>query len=305
MMDLELVRTIIICGPTASGKTDISLELSKHIDIEIISADSRQIYKYLNIGTATPTDDELNQVKHHFINMLNPDEDYSAGKFGKDAYSVLMDIHKRDKIPVIVGGSGLYIKSLVEGLFENTDDEVDNNIRKQLENELKEKGIDVLYTELKMIDAPLYELYSDKNPRRIIRALQHYKQYGKRLSDDWETMQNRKSIVPFYFCIDEEREVLYNRINQRVLKMWNDGLVEETQNVLKMGYDIKLNSLNTVGYKEVINFLNGIFSKDKAIEEIQKNTRHYAKRQNTWFKKNTNIKFVNRKNILNEINKIS
>ena len=303
-MNLNEVKTIIICGATASGKTDISLELNKYLNIEIISADSRQIYKYLDIGTAKPTDEELNLVKHHFINMLTPDENYSAGKFGNNAYNILIDIHKRGKIPVIVGGSGLYIKALVEGFFENTDDKIDNNIRQQLENELKIKGIDALYNELKIVDAALYELYSDKNPRRIIRALQHNKQYGKRLSEDWNTEQNKKNIIPFYFCIDEKREILYDRINQRVLKMWDMGLVEETKKVLNLGYNANLNSLNTVGYKEAISYLNGYFSKDKAIEEMQKNTRRYAKRQNTWFKKVQNIKYVDKKNILNEIKKI-
>jgi tRNA dimethylallyltransferase len=309
-MNLEQIPVIVICGATASGKTAISLELSKFFDIEIISADSRQIYKYLNIGTAKPTTEELNSVKHHFIDMLNPDEDYSAGRFGNDAYPVLIDIHKRGKNPVVVGGSGLYIKSLLEGLFENNDDktdneiEVNNNIRKQLENELEEKGIDKLYNELKIIDPTLYELYIDKNPRRIIRALQHYKQYGKRLSDDWKLNQNRKNIVPFYFCIDEDREILYNRINQRVLEMWDVGLIDEIENVLNMGYRTNLNSLNTVGYKESINFLTGIFTKKQAIEETRKNTRHYAKRQNTWFKKIPNIRSIKREKMLNEIENI-
>ena len=298
------INTIVICGATASGKTEISLELSKYLDIEIISADSRQIYKYLDIGTAKPTIEELNQIKHHFINMLELDENYSAGKFGNDAYNILIDIHKRGKIPVIVGGSGLYIKSLIEGFFKNNDDVVDNNIRQELENELKNNGIDTLYNELKTIDPILFELYSDKNPRRIIRALQHYKQYGKRLSDDWKSEQNRKNIIPFYFCIDEKREILYDRINQRVLKMWKMGLVKEIKNILNMGYVADLNSLNSVGYKEVISFLRGDFSEDKAIEEIQKNTRHYAKRQNTWFKKINNNNFFERRDIVNNIKNI-
>ncbi len=299
----EQIKTIIICGATATGKTEIGLEISKYLDIEIISADSRQIYKHLNIGTAKPTADELKSVRHHFIDMLNPDEDYSAGRFGNDAYSVLLDISKRGKIPVIVGGSGLYIKALVEGFFENTDNELDNNIRKQLENDLNERGIDSIYNELKTIDPALYELYSDKNPRRIIRALQHYKQYGKRLSDVWQEKQNRKNILPFYFCIDEDRETLYKKINQRVLKMWEMGLVNEVENVLEMGYDASLNSLNSVGYKEVINYLEGVYSKDKAIDEIQKNTRHYAKRQNTWFKRIPNINLIKKEKILYEMQK--
>ena len=303
-MCVEFVPTIIICGATASGKTEISLKLTNYFDLEIISADSRQIYKYLDIGTAKPTIKELDTVKHHFINMLQPDENYSAGKFGNDAYSVLMDIHQRGKISVIVGGSGLYLKSLIEGFFENNSNEIDNSIRKKLEIKLKKKGINALYNELKIIDPVLYKLYSEKNPTRIIRALQHYKQYGRRLSDDWKYKQNRTNIVPFYFCIDEKREILYNRINERVIKMWDMGLVKETENILKMGYNTNLNSLNTVGYKETISFLNGIFSKEKAIEEIQKNTRHYAKRQNTWFKKVQNIMFFEKKDIIKEITNV-
>lgn len=301
-MEIEQIKTIVICGPTAAGKTEISLELNNYLDIEIISADSRQIYKYLNIGTAKPTLSELNSVRHHFIDILSPDEDYSAGKFGNDAYPVLIDINKRGKVPVIVGGAGLYIKALLEGFFENND-ELDNNIRDELENDLEKKGIDSIYAELKVIDPALYKLYSDKNPRRIIRALQHYRQYGKRLSEAWKEKQDRKNILPYYFCIDEDRDVLYNRINQRVVKMWETGLVDEIENVLKMGYAASLNSLNSVGYKEVINYFNGVFSKYKAIEEIQKNTRHYAKRQNTWFRKNININFIKKENILYEIKK--
>jgi tRNA dimethylallyltransferase len=185
----DKIPIIVICGPTASGKTNVSIELSKILDIEIISADSRQIYKYLDIGTAKPTHHELAQVKHHFINYLSPDEPYSAGQFGNEAYQCLIDIKNRNKIPVIVGGSGLYIKSLCEGFFDSDFNDGDSDekkyldVRAELDKELNDKGIDFLYDKLKNIDAELYDLYSDKNPRRIQRALEYFYVNNIKLSD--------------------------------------------------------------------------------------------------------------------------
>jgi len=301
LLYMNKIPCIVICGPTASGKTAVSLSLSNYLDIEIISADSRQIYKYLNIGTAKPTSEELQKVTHHFIDFIEPNINYSAGQFGNDAYSTILEISKRNKIPIIVGGSGLYIKSLCEGLFDSTlsdaiiiganESHISKDIRSEIEKEFNENGIDFMYEKLKKIDFVLWKLYSDKNPRRIKRALEYYYLHNKKLSNNWNNKQDRTNITPIYYCINPERDFLYDKINKRVDIMWENGLVEETEYILNMGFSSNLNALNTVGYKETIKFLLGECSEEMAIEEIKKNTRRYAKRQLTWFRKNTQIKF--------------
>lgn len=278
-------KVIVIGGPTASGKTNLSIDLSKHLNIEIISADSRQLYKYLDIGTAKPDTDELNAVKHHFIDFLYPDEYYSAGKFGIEARKIVDDILQRDKTPVIVGGSGLYIKALCEGLFE---DDTDSNkrvkIREVLYEELNKNGKDALYHKLKALDYEAALLYKDKNARRVIRALEHIQITGEKFSEAMKKI-SAKSLNCIYFGINFERSELYNRINKRVDMMIESGLVDEMQNILDMGYSHELNSLNTVGYKEISDFIFGNCSLEDAVSEIKKNTRRYAKRQMTWFKR--------------------
>jgi tRNA dimethylallyltransferase len=285
-MMLSGIKAACIFGPTASGKTRLALEIAKHLPVEIISADSRQIYKYLNIGTAKPSIDELNEVKHHFIDILNPDEYFSAGVFAEEAEKCINDIYLKNKLPLVVGGTGLYIKSLFEGLFHEDDDSKEK--RMKIKNELNEilsiKGKDELYELLLNFDSKSAELYSDKNPRRIIRALEHFYITGEKLSDNFgiDTFSN---LEPYYISIEWDREKLYSIINQRVIQMWDGGLVEETKSIIENGYNKTLNSLNTVGYKETIDYLENNISKDRAIELIQQNTRRYAKRQITWFKK--------------------
>jgi len=292
---------VVICGATASGKTAMSLSLANFIDIEIISADSRQVYKMLDIGTAKPSPEELNKVKHYFIDFLDLEETYSAGVYGQDAYLQVRKIKESSKIPVVVGGSGLYIKSLCEGLFEEVIDKKKLEVRAELELELEKFGIDKLYQELEKIDIDSFKLYSDKNPRRIIRAIEHYRSTGIAFSVAQKEFAINRNLRPIYFAIEFDREELYNRINQRVEKMWEMGLVFETEKILSLGYSKTLNSLNTVGYKEVIKYLDGEFTKDIAISELKKNTRHYAKRQITWFRKIPNIRFVKPDKLISEI----
>ena len=285
-------KVIVILGPTASGKTDVSIELSKFIECEIISADSRQIYRYLDIGTAKPTINELNKVKHHFIDILNPDEYFSAGLFGKMGEAVIDELFNKNKIPVIAGGSGLYIKALCEGLF--AEDKIDdtNEIRKILNNRLQSEGIENLYDELVKADYESALLYSDKNPRRILRALEYYHLTGLPLSKAHKEKCDKKNFTALYFGIRFEREILYDRINKRSEFMWEDGLVDETIKVIEMGYSQELNSLNTVGYKECLSYLKGDITRIRAIELTKQNTRRYAKRQMTWFRKNENINWL-------------
>lgn len=285
---------IVITGPTASGKTSVSIELSKMTDIEIISADSRQIYKYLDIGTAKPEPEEREAVPHHFVDFLDPAQDYSAGKFGAEAEEVVENLLANKKIPVVVGGSGLYIKALCEGFIEEPEiaEERKKQVRDKLENQLEVKGIDFLYDKLKKVDKKSWEKYSDKNPRRILRALEFYAMTGRKFSLEHKAQSSKKNFEPLYFGIKFEREKLYDRINKRTEMMWRNGLIEETEMVLEMGCSPDLNSLNTVGYKECIAYLQGKMSKTDAIEEMKKNTRRFAKRQLTWFSRVEGMKWL-------------
>ncbi|TAL70905.1 MAG: tRNA (adenosine(37)-N6)-dimethylallyltransferase MiaA [Bacteroidetes bacterium] len=292
-MNTNMTKVIIILGPTASGKTEASVELSKLIDCEVISADSRQIYRFLDIGTAKPTKEAQKQVKHHFIDILNPDEYYSAGLFGSQAESVISDLSGKKKIPLIVGGSGLYIKALCEGLFREDLKNNTSDIRKNITNKLELFGIDVLYDELKKIDVESTNLYFDRNPRRILRALEYFYSTGFPISKAHKEKKDRKTFKTLYFGIHFEREELYKRINTRAELMWENGLESETRKVLKIGYTPELNSLNTVGYKECIAYLNSDISRERAIELTKQNTRRYAKRQMTWFRKINDIKWLN------------
>ncbi|MEI6089869.1 MAG: tRNA (adenosine(37)-N6)-dimethylallyltransferase MiaA [bacterium] len=283
-------KVIVIGGPTASGKTEVSLELANLMSVEIISADSRQVFKYLDIGTAKPNKEELSAVKHHLIDFLEPDEYYSAGVFGDDAERIISEIYARNAIPLVVGGSGLYIDSLCFGLCEDDSNANDNRfgIREKLNQRLIDFGKDKLYEELMEVDPVSAQKYADRNPMRIIRALEYFEIHKTPLSTAHRTLTNR-NIEPYFFDIAHEREKLYDRINYRSEIMWESGLVEETQRVLDMGFPPTLNSLNTVGYKECIAYLKGDMSKSTAIEEMKKNTRRYAKRQTTWFKRYENM----------------
>ncbi len=288
---------IVILGPTGSGKTDLSIKLADLIPTEIISADSRQIYRELDIGTAKPNSEQLKKVKHHFIDIINPDENYNAGKFGKDARAVSLKILSKNKLPLITGGSGLYIKSLCEGLFDDDMNEEERiritRYRKDLEERLKDVGRESLYKELFLVDPISAEKYNDMNPRRLIRALEYFYFHKIPISESHKKQNTDVPFEPIYFGIDFEREMLYKRINLRTELMWENGLVEETSQVLKSGYSADLNSLNTVGYKEAIDYIEGKISENEAIDLIKQNTRRYAKRQMTWFRKNQNINWIN------------
>jgi tRNA dimethylallyltransferase len=283
---------LVIGGPTASGKTGIALELSKHLNIEIISADSRQVYKYLDIGTAKPSKEELAKVPHHFIDFLEPNEYFSAGLFENLAEKKILEIYSRNSLPVVVGGTGFYIKALCEGLFDFEVTAEDFNTRNLLNDKYKKYGIEVLYDELLNIDKDSAEKYSDKNPRRVIRALEYYYLNGIQLSKVWQEEKLLKSFKPIYFARNILRSELYSVINNRTDEMWKNGLLEETKKVLEMGFDPSQNALNTVGYKETIAYINKQIDEKTAIEEIKKNTRRYAKRQMTWFKGINSMKWL-------------
>lgn len=284
-------RVIVIVGPTCSGKSYLGLKLAQLINGEIISADSRQIYKRLNIGTAKPTSEELQKVKHHFINILNPDEDYDASKFSTDAENVIDDIHIRNKTAVVAGGSGLYIKALIDGIVDSADK--DENLRKELLAKKEKYGNEFLYNELEKIDPISAEKMLPQNWKRVIRALEVFFLTGRPI---WQhhSSQNKNSKFNFYqIGLNWKREALYTRIEERIDKMIEDGLVDEVKDILNDGYDKNLNSLNTVGYKEIISYLEEEININRAIELIKRNTRRYAKRQLTWYRADERIRWLN------------
>lgn len=282
---------IVVVGPTCSGKTKLSLQIAGRIDSEIVSADSRQIYKYLNIGTAKPSFDELNLVKHHFIDILKPDEDYNVSRFEKESKVILENIFLKNKIPIIVGGSGLYVKSIIDGIVDIANPDPD--LREQLILMQQKKGNDFMYNYLKSIDPDAAERMLPQNWKRVIRAIEVFKLTGQSILKFHEFQKKESQIKFLQYGLNWNRELLYKNIEQRVDSMISQGLVAETKKILSFGYSKDLNALNTVGYKEIINYLDNEISLEKAIELIKRNTRRYAKRQMTWFRKDKRIKWFN------------
>ncbi|HZW39294.1 MAG TPA: tRNA (adenosine(37)-N6)-dimethylallyltransferase MiaA [Ignavibacteriaceae bacterium] len=283
-------KVIVIVGPTCSGKTDLSLLLAEKLHSEIISADSRQVYKYLNIGTAKPSPEELKKVKHHFIDELEPDEKFDVSIFENRSIQIINSLHKKNKVPIVVGGSGLYIKALIDGITETiiTSDELRNSLKEERER----FGNEYLYDKLKKIDPKSADSMLPQNWKRVIRAIEVFELTGRPI---WEHHQNydRDIDVEFVqFGLKPDREVLYKNIDNRVDEMINLGLVNEVDEVLKMDYDKNVNALNTVGYKEIIAHLEGEYSLERAIELIKRNTRRYAKRQLTWFNADKRIHWL-------------
>lgn len=277
---------IIITGPTAIGKTGLAVYIAKKLNTEIISFDSRQFYKEMKIGTAVPTEKELAEVPHHFIQNLSIHDNYSVGDFERDALKKIENLfQKYDKL-VMVGGSGLYEKAVTEGL--DAFPEVDDSFREQLNSELKEFGIQKLQEELKISDPEYFYTADIQNPHRIIRALEICRGTGKAYSEFRKKEAKPRNFHVIKIGLELPRQEIYDRINQRVDSMMRSGLLEEIKSLHKFK---NLNSLQTVGYKELFDFLDEKISLDFAIEEIKKNTRRYAKRQLTWYRKDDKIRW--------------
>lgn len=296
-------RVLAVVGPTASGKTKIGIDLAINLNTEIISADSRQIYKELSIGTAKPDIDELNKVKHHFIDHISINEKYDVGRFVKEASEVISKLHHENKIPIVVGGTGLYINSLLYGIFEGPSS--DKNIRASLEAELKELGLRSLLEKLREYDFETYQRIDKNNPRRVIRALEVYYLTGQPISKLQKEKHRQPDYEIYIFGLNWNRKILYERINKRTEKMIENGLIDEVKTVIeKFGEDVNV-VLQTVGYKEVIQYLKNEISYDEMIELIKRNTRRYAKRQLTWFRKDKNIYWLNieSENDFNQVSK--
>ena len=280
-------KVIVIVGPTCSGKTRLSIDIAKGINSEIISADSRQIYKYLDIGTAKPSIDDLENVKHHFVDELDPNEDFNVSIFAERAKKVIQKLIISNILPIIVGGSGLYIKALIDGITQSAD--TNQKIRAELLELRHTYGNDYLYNELKKVDEISASKMLPQNWKRVMRALEVYRLTGKPI---WQHHHEQNENIKFNFQqigLLWDRKTLYQNIELRVDEMIETGFVEEVKRLLESGYSKTLNSLNTVGYKEIIQYLENEISLDRAIELIKRNTRHYAKRQMTWFNKDKRI----------------
>ena len=295
-------KVIVICGPTASGKTSLSIELAKKINGEIVSADSMQIYKDMDIGTAKPTKEEMEGIKHHVLDCVSPEERYSVAQYKRDAKDAIRNIISKGKIPIVVGGTGLYIDSLIYEI-EYSDIKIDEDYRNELEKIALEKGLDELYKMAMQIDPIAMKKISSNDKKRIMRVLEIYKTTGKTKTE--QEAESRKNPVEFdykVFAINWNREILYQRINKRVDIMIEQGLIEEVENILQK-YGKFPTAMQGLGYKEVVDYINGIYTKEEMIEKIKMETRRYAKRQLTWFRKNKQTIWLDGTNdIQNNIN---
>ncbi|SNZ00679.1 tRNA (adenosine(37)-N6)-dimethylallyltransferase MiaA [Flagellimonas pacifica] len=287
---------IAVVGPTAIGKTKLGIDLAKHFQTEIISADSRQFFKEMNIGTAVPSTEELNTVTHHFIQHKSISEPYSVGDFEKDAIELLDILFQKQDVVVMVGGSGLYVDAVVHGLDEFP--KVDSKLRESLNQKFKEEGLSYLQEELRSRDLEYYNIVDIENPHRLIRALEVCIATNQPFSSFLNQKKKERTFNTLYIGIEADREVIYDRINLRVDLMMEADLLEEAK---KLYPHRNLNALQTVGYRELFEYLEGNFTLDFAISEIKKNTRRFAKRQLTWLRKNQNILWVKHDENMDEI----
>lgn len=293
---------ITIIGPTAIGKTALSIKLAQHFNCDIISCDSRQFFKEMEIGTAVPSKEELEAAKHHFIQNKSIFEKYSVGDFETEALQKLDELFKTNNIQVMVGGSGLYVNAVLEGFDEFPD--IDASVREKINKKYDELGIDFLQTELKKLDAEYYQKLEKENPQTLVNP-QRMKRFvevcmgtGKPYSSFLGKRSIKRNFVPIIIGLQADREIMYNRINQRVDVMIKNGLLEE---VKKLYPHKELNALQTVGYRELFDYFDNKTSLEFAIEEIKKNTRRFAKRQITWFKRTENVNWFDYKTDVSEI----
>ena len=284
---MDKPKVIVICGPTASGKTSLSISLAKKINGEIVSCDSMQIYKEMDIGSAKPTVEEMQEIKHYLVDFVSPEKRYSVSEYKEDASKAIEEIINKGKTPIIVGGTGLYLNSLIYNIQYN-EMEVDLNYRRELEKEAEEYGLEVLYNRAKEIDPEAMEKVSANDKKRITRVLEIYNATGRNKT---ELEKKSRKEVPYnylIFGINMERSILYDRINKRVDIMLEQGLIEEVKNLINK-YSNMPTAMQGLGYKEVKEFLDGNISKEEMIEKIKMESRRYAKRQITWFKRIENI----------------
>ena len=285
-------KLIILAGPTASGKTSVSIDLAKRLGGEIISADSMQVYKYMDVGTAKISVEEMQGVKHHLIDVLDPKEDFNIVKFQNMVKCSIEEIVKNGHIPILVGGTGFYIQSVIYDIdFNNEDD--NSSVRKKLEEEYDALGADFMHEKLKKIDIVSAQTIHKNNKKRIIRAIEYFLINNEPISSHNEVQREKKSPYDYrFFVLNPPRDILYERINKRVDIMVENGLVDEVKKLREMGLSTANISMQGIGYKEIIEYLDGEVSLETAIENIKQNTRHMAKRQVTWFKREKDVIYV-------------
>jgi tRNA dimethylallyltransferase len=282
-------RVLLLCGPTAAGKSAVAMALAERMSIEIVAADARTVFRGLDVGTAKPSADDRRRVPHHCIDIRDPHETYDAAQYSIDARTAI-DAMPSAALPVMVGGSGLYIQAALDGLSNTVP--VDPRVRAALQRRLAAEGRDALYEELLDVDPRAAERYADRNPVRVLRALEHYVSTGRPFSSTWDLPRNTAPYHVVRVGITRPREVLYAAIDERCVQMWKDGLVDETKRLLDAGVAPDAQALHTVGYIEVIEHLRGHIDAETALARMQQATRHYAKRQLTWFRKDERITWI-------------
>ncbi|WP_022849697.1 tRNA (adenosine(37)-N6)-dimethylallyltransferase MiaA [Limisalsivibrio acetivorans] len=277
------MRIPIITGPTATGKTELALELADRIDGEIISADAYQVYRYMDIGTAKPSMEERRGISHHLIDILDPSETYSAGDFFENAERCITDILNRGKKPIIAGGTGLYAETLIKGIF--TGPGRDDELRESIRSEIEEKGSETVHARLASIDPGFAERVEPADVTRIIRGLEINENCGMNVRDAQREFHRKGAFEYDVFMLSDDRKRMYARIEERVDRMFDAGWEAEVKGILDMGYHSELDSFKAIGYREIASMLAGDLEKDFVVEEIKKKTRNFAKRQVTWFKR--------------------
>ena len=295
---MKKIPIIILTGPTAVGKTNLSIDLAKELNAEIISADSMQIYKYMDIGSAKITIDEMQGVKHYLVDEVTPDYVFSVSEFQKRADDYIQKINKDNKKVLVTGGTGLYLNSLIYNMdFAKSD--ANNELREKLRIELEENGIDYMHNKLKELDPEAAQRIHKNNTKRVIRALEVCLS-GEKMNDFSKDLKFNEKYNPIIIVLNREREHLYERINKRVDIMMDNGLIDEVKNLLKMGYTKDMISMQGIGYKEVLMYLENSISLEEATEMIKQGSRNYAKRQLTWFRKDPRAIFLNKDELSDE-----
>ena len=291
--DKNKIPLIIISGATGVGKTELSISLAKSVNGEIISADSMQVYRKFDIGTAKITPEEMSGVPHHLIDILEPDQEFNIYEFKRYTRSAIEKIVSRGHIPIIVGGTGFYIQSVLYDI-QFDEESGDKAYRESLEQLARDKGAEYLHEMLKNVDPDSAEAIHPNNVKRVIRALEYYNETGEQISVHNSREKDRVSPYNFaYFVLNRDRNTIYERINRRVDMMMEAGLAEEVRGLLDQGVDPSWQSMQGIGYKEIVPYIRGDVTLDSAVETLKQNTRHFAKRQNTWFKREKDVCWVN------------
>lgn len=297
----EKQNLIIISGPTAAGKTALSIRLAKEIDGSIISADSMQVYKRMDIGSAKISKDEMQGIKHYLIDILEPTEDFNIALFKEYAKDAIYKINKDNKIPIVVGGTGFYIQALLYDISFDENASENTQIRDELNNLAIKYGNEYIHNILKEVDVEAANSIHPNNIKRVIRAIEYYRLTGERISEHNEIQHSKESPYNYkYFVINQDREILYKNIDKRVDIMVENGLVEEVSRLKKEGLSRDYVSMNGLGYKEILDYLDNKCTLDEAIEIIKRDTRHFAKRQLTWFRREKDVTWINKEDFVND-----